>query len=339
MSDKQKLRVCVIGAGGIARNVHLPSLTEMDDVEVVAISDVIEERAKERAEQFSIPKTYILFKEMLAKEEPDAVFVLVEPSSHFHVVNACLAAGYHTFMEKPPGITSFQSESLKRAAANAGRILQVGFNRRHIPLVQKVLAIMRENTTITQVEGRFMKYGKAAFDKGGANSLVCDVIHVLDLVRYIADGEPAKVATVAGQDNDVVANRWNSVVEFDNSVTGVIKSNYQTGARVHTFEIHGPGASAFINLGFGGKACDARVLLAKGAAGYSISAKGAGNFALEEIDGMALVGSQDFHRYYGFYQEDAAFLDCVREGSQPMPNIEDAVKTFRFVDMVAGSVI
>ena len=46
----------------------------------------------------------------------------------------CLDAGLDTFMEKPPGITLFQAESLCRKAAESQRILQVGFNRRHIPL-------------------------------------------------------------------------------------------------------------------------------------------------------------------------------------------------------------
>ena len=44
-TEGKKLKVGVIGAGGIARNVHLPSLGDMDDIELVAICDLIRERA------------------------------------------------------------------------------------------------------------------------------------------------------------------------------------------------------------------------------------------------------------------------------------------------------
>ena len=98
------MKVGVIGAGGIARNVHLPSLNEMQDGEVVAICDLVESRAKKLAEQYQIPRVYAVYHEMLAQETLDAVFCLVEPGNLFHVVWNCLDAGLDTFMEKPPGI-------------------------------------------------------------------------------------------------------------------------------------------------------------------------------------------------------------------------------------------
>ncbi|MBO4527981.1 MAG: Gfo/Idh/MocA family oxidoreductase, partial [Victivallales bacterium] len=70
------VKVAVVGAGGIARSVHLPSLKEMDDVQLVAICDLIPERAKEQAEKWGIPKTYTLMRDMFAHEEIDAVFCL-----------------------------------------------------------------------------------------------------------------------------------------------------------------------------------------------------------------------------------------------------------------------
>ncbi len=335
----EPLRVGVIGAGGIARSVHLPSLSEIPGAVVVALCDLIESRAVEQAERHSVPATYTLYREMLAREELDAAFVLVEPSNLFHVVVACLEAGLHTFMEKPPGITPYQARSLQRAAEAAGRILQVGFNRRHIPLVRRVVETMRNITQVNQVVGRFMKCGTAAFDKGGVDAFRSDTIHAVDLVRWIADSAPVSAATVHGQCQDVVTNAWNSVVRFENGVTGVIQANYQTGGRTHTFEVHGPGASAFINLGFGGSECEARLLVQEGKTGYSLAASGVSGANLETIDGKALAGSDSFHRYYGFYQEDVHFLECVREGRTPETSIADAVKTFDMVALLESSAI
>jgi virulence factor len=337
MSSDGRLKVGVIGAGGIARSMHLPSLGDMPDVEVVALCDLIEQRATEQAARYNVPRTYTLYREMLAKERLDAVFVLVEPSNLFHVVMGCLEAGLHTFMEKPPGITSYQARSLLRAAQAAKRILQVGFNRRHIPLVRQAFEAVCGITRVNQVHGRFMKYGAAAFDKGGVAAFESDTIHAVDLVRWMSGGTAVAAATVQGQVDDVVPNSWNSVIRFDNGVTGVIEANYQTGGRTHTFEVHGAGASAFINLGMGGGECEARMLVATGKSGYSLAAAGWSERGPEIIDGKALAGSDKFYRYYGFYQEDAHFLDCVRHGKEPETNIEDAVKTFELVDLIVSS--
>ena len=161
------VKVAVVGAGGIARSVHLPSLKEMEDVQLVAICDLLPERAKEQAEKWGIPKTYTLMRDMFAQEEIDAVFCLVEPGSMFHVASLAIEHGYHAFLEKPPGITSYQADSLARKADASGKTVMVGFNRRFIPVVRKTKEMVKSLTDkVIQVEGCFFKFGDAAFDKG-----------------------------------------------------------------------------------------------------------------------------------------------------------------------------
>ena len=340
-TEQSKLKVGVIGAGGIARNVHLPSLGDMDDIEVVAICDIIRERAVAMAGRYGIPRVYTLYRELFEQEDLDAVFVLVEPASLFHVVWQCLDTGLPVFMEKPPGITLYQAESLCRKAEEAGQILQVGFNRRHIPLVRQVVDTVRERTRITQVEGCFFKYGNAAFDRGSLTAFMSDTIHAIDLMRWMAgaDAEPEAAALVVTQHDSPVVNAWNGLCRFDNGVVGTIKANYRTGGRVHTFEVHGPGVSGYIELGFGGASCNARVLAHQGETRYSLAASGAAQEGILELDGMALAGSNEFYRYYGFYDEDRHFLDCVRAGSEPETSIADAVKSMRLAEMFVANVI
>jgi len=343
MSDtpsQSRTRVAVIGAGGIARSAHLPSLAEMDDVEIVAICDFVESKASEQAEKYGIPRVYTLYREMLAAEGDalDAVFVLVEPSNLFDVVWHTLDAGFPVFMEKPPGLDTYQCASLARKSEESGKILQVGFNRRHIPLVRQVKDIVDEHTTVNQVEGCFFKFGSAAFDHGGISSLESDVIHAIDLIRWLAGGTAAKVATVEGSSDEPVANRWSSVIRFDNGVTGIIKGNYRTGGRVHKFEVHGSGLSAYINLGFGTAACEARLLSHKGKVSYSLAARGAEERDVEVLDGIGDAG-EGFHRYYGFYHEDRHFIDCVREGRQPETHIADALKSMQLAELIRNSTI
>lgn len=337
MADKSSVRVGVVGAGGIARNMHLPSLAEIEAAELVAVCDLVEAKAAKAAEDFGIPATYVLHQEMLAHEALDAVFVLAEPDRLFRPVLDCLKAGKHVFMEKPPGLTTTQAGTLCRAARAADRVLQVGFNRRFIPLVRHVVNLMRERTLITQVEGRFIKHGQASFYGGCGTAFECDTIHAIDLVRWVAGGEPVAAAMVEAQHEDVIPNSWNAVARFDNGVTGIIKANYQTGARVHTLEIHGPGGSAFINLGFGDSSCTAEVLLYGGQGTYSLSSKGQGKQERLTFDGKELAESDEFRVYYGFLAEDEEFIRCVQEGDRPLTDIEEGVKAMQFIDLMRSN--
>jgi predicted dehydrogenase len=339
MNGLVKLKVAVIGTGGIARNVHLPSLNDMDDIELVALCDIVRERAAAMAEQYGVPRVYTLYREMLEQEDLDAVFVLVEPANLYHVVWHCLDVGVDVFMEKPPGITLYQTESLCRKATEAGRILQVGFNRRHIPLVRHVMDLVKQRTEINQVEGCFFKYGSAAFDRGSLTAFVSDTIHAIDLMRWMAGGTPEAAALVVTQNDEVVVNAWNGVCRFDNGVVGTIRANYRTGGRVHKFEVHGTGVSAYIDLGFGAASCSARILAHEGEAQYSLAVSGADKGGVLELDGTEVAGSTAFYRYYGFYQEDRHFVDCVRAQVRPETDIADAVASMRLAEMFLANQI
>lgn len=334
------VKVAVIGAGGIARSVHLPSLSEMPDVKIVAICDLIPERAAEKAKQWGIPKTYTLMRDMFANEDIDAVFCLVEPGSMFHVASLSIEHGYHTFIEKPPGITAYQADSLARKADAAGKIMMVGFNRRFIPVVRKTKEIVTAQAQkITQVEGCFFKFGNAAFDKGSLCSFVSDTVHSVDLMRYLADAKYAKKAAmlINRYDSDV-DNAWNGICVFDNDVTGIIKANYRVGGRVHQFQIHGVGISGFIDLGMGADvAVKSRILVHQGEISYSMAATGKANEVSQFIDGIKLAESDKYYRYYGYYYEDRNFIDCVKSGETPETCIQDARLSMQLVDKFLAS--
>lgn len=338
MSSKDIIRVGVIGTGHMANNVHLPSMQDMDDVVVPAICDLVEERVTTTAEKFGIPTTYLSYHDMLAKEDLDAIICLVDPSNHFHVVRHSLEAGLDVFMEKPPGTTLFQAESMSRLAEKAGKILMVGFNRRFIPLVRVVKEAFDGLTHPTQVEGCFYKYGSGAFDRGGLTAFESDTIHAVDLVRWFAGATPVEAHTVTMSVEEPVVNAWNSVSKFDNGAIGVVKANYRTGGRVHRFEIHGPGASAYINLGLGGAQCEAILLRHDGGQQYSLSAGKAGGDSGSYFSGTELAESDAFYRFYGFFFEDRHFIDCVKSRKEPETSIQEAVKSFRYVDLILSNI-
>ena len=330
----KKVKLGVIGAGGMASNIHVPSIAEIEDCEIVAICDLYEEKAKRLAERFGIPKTYALHHEMLANEEMDGVVVLVNPDRTYWVADTCLKAGFHVLMEKPAGINAYQAHSLARTAAATGKIAAVAMNRRHIPLLQVVLEKMRAATEITQIDSRFMKFSHIHEGWHYASAYNTDIIHALDLLRYVAGSEPKDVATVVQSFNSPVDNAWTSVVRFENGITGTLRANYQAAARFHDIEIHGPGASAVINLGFGDMKCNAKIYYNEGGSMYSAASAGVRDSNVEYFDAVEIAGDERYSHYYGYKAENVDFINCIRNGTKPLCTIEDAAKSMDMVELL-----
>ncbi len=330
----QKVRVGIIGAGGIANGVHMPSLAEIEECEVVAICDLHIDKAKALADKYGVKSVYTVYHEMLAKERMDAVYVLVNPDCTFRVADDCMKAGFHVMIEKPLGIDSYQAHSLARTAKTTGRIAAVAMNRRHMPVIQEVLRRLRAVTPITQIDGRFMKYCDIAECWNYSSAYNCDIIHAIDLVRYMAGSEPKCAGTVIGRFDSSVDNAWSSVIEFENGILATLRANYQSAARIHDFEIHGPNACAFINIGFADTRCEAKIIYNNGKQIYSAASAGVGDFFIEELDGKEIAGGSEYHQYYGYKSEDQDFIRCVLKGSKPLCTAEDAARSMDMMEML-----
>lgn len=333
------VNVAVVGAGGICNSVHMPSLKLMPDVNVVAICDLIPERAEKTAAKWGIPHHYTLMREMFANEKIDAVMNLVEPASLFHVSMLSLEHGYHTLSEKPPALLSTQAEALARKSDETGKIMMAAFNRRYIPAVRKVFEALK-GIEITQVEGCFYKYGSGdRFDKGGISAFLSDTVHAVDLLRALSGGGIATKAALIGKSRECcMENIWNGLFEFDNGVTGIIKANYIAGGRTHRFEAHGIGISAYMNLGIAGEPhAESDISSHTDMVSYSMAAAGGKASGMVHYDSRDLAESQDYFKYYGYYYEDRHFIDCVKAGTMPETCIQDARLSVRLTEQLLQS--
>jgi virulence factor len=330
---KKVIRTTVIGAGGIANAVHLPSLRAIRGCELCAICDIDANKARAAAERFSVPNVYTSYAEMLDAEQPDAVFILVQPDQTFRMTLDCVRRGVAVFAEKPPGVSLFQAEALAREARTAKVPCQIGFNRRFIPLIAQVCDAMKDSGDIVQVDGWFFKHSEAVFYDGSISAFECDTVHVIDLVRTLAGGKARKAALLPAVYGESPAeNAWNALISFDNGVTGTIRGNYETGGRVHGFALHAQRASAYINLGFGGEACDARVLYS-GRTMFSMGSQGSVEPDVLLIDGK----TGGYHQYYGYYAEDEAFIAALLKGEDVPCGIADALETMRLAELLRQS--
>lgn len=124
-----KLRIGVIGAGGIT-GAHLPHLQKRGDaVELAGVADVNAAAAAALAEKYGMPFHTTDYRELL-QQHLDGVLVCVPTFLHFEIVTAALEAGVAIFCEKPFTRTLEEAEKLHEAASAAGTPLQVGFVRR-----------------------------------------------------------------------------------------------------------------------------------------------------------------------------------------------------------------
>ena len=319
MSDK--VRVGLIGAGAMANRVHYPSLQEMPDVEMAALCDLVGPKLEETATKFDIASTYTSYKEMLAEEELDAVYVLMPPYHLFDVTMDVIESGRHVFIEKPPAVTTFQAELLANAAAEQGVASMVGFNRRFIPLLRQVRERVERQGPITHCVSVFYKNSpEAAYYRGAIDFLHCDAIHAVDMLRWMG-GEVESLASVTTQFGWHHENACHAVVRFRSGASGVLMTDWVTGTRTHVFEMHGPGFSAFVNPNEVARLYD------------SEAPEG-------ETLGVTEAADSDENRvYYGFFHENRHFIDCIKTGQQPETNLAEAAKSMKLVDeLFAGTI-
>ncbi|WP_309120562.1 Gfo/Idh/MocA family oxidoreductase [Paenibacillus sp.] len=128
-------RIAIVGCGGIANGKHMPSLSKLNNVEMVAFCDVVEERAVAAAEKYGAEgaKTYTDYTELLKDGSIDIVHVCTPNDSHANIAIAALEAGKHVMSEKPMAKTAADAKRMVEAAKRTGKKLTVGYNNRFRP--------------------------------------------------------------------------------------------------------------------------------------------------------------------------------------------------------------
>ena len=125
------LRVGIIGTGMIATAGHIPAWRNLkDDAELVAVADILEDRAQLIAKTEEIPNAYGDWEKMLAEQKLDVVSVCTPNSYHKEQTIAALAAGAHVLCEKPVATCHGDAVEMFDAAEREGRLLLVGQSSR-----------------------------------------------------------------------------------------------------------------------------------------------------------------------------------------------------------------
>jgi predicted dehydrogenase len=132
-SKNEKVRVGIIGVGGIANGKHMPNLAKLPNVEMVAFCDIIEERAEQGAKQYGTPdaKVYTDYRDLIARDDIDVVHVCTPNREHSFITIDALEAGKHVMCEKPMAKTYAEAKAMVEAAKRTGKKLTIGYQSRH----------------------------------------------------------------------------------------------------------------------------------------------------------------------------------------------------------------
>ncbi|REJ08855.1 Gfo/Idh/MocA family protein [Halobacillus trueperi] len=190
-----RLKMGIIGVGGIAQGRHIPSFLDLKDkVELAAVQDVNEERAEEVAEAHQVPYVFKDYKDMFSKV--DAVTICTPNKFHAEISIAALEAGVHVLCEKPMAITTEECEAMMKAAEKNDRLLSIAYHYRYTPEAQLAKKAILNNeigdplVTRVQAMRRRKVPGWGVFtnkDLQGGGSLIDFGCHLLDLALWLLD--------------------------------------------------------------------------------------------------------------------------------------------------------
>lgn len=335
-----KIRIGIIGAGNIAQNAHIPAYLKQKDVELVAVCDIKEERAKEVAQKYDMKYAVTDFNDLAAIDEIDAVSVCTWNNGHAPAVIAAAKAGKHILCEKPMSMNPAESEEMKRAVRENNVTFMMGFVNR-FRSDSKVIKEMAEagkfGEIYTAKAGWLRRRGTPLgwftdLSKSGGGPVIDIGVHVIDLTWYFM-GKPKPVSVSAATYNKIGnyktkgVDRWkafdtdNLVFETEDSACGMIRfENSATMLFEVSFAINGKETGPYSQI-FGTKA---------GASFDPLTIYGE--------DENYLVDSQPkYLKEDPFDNEIRHFLDCIKEGREPISPVEDGVQIQRILNGIYDS--
>ncbi len=199
------LKYALIGCGRISPN-HIAAALE-NELEIVALCDVIPENMEDKMDKFDLPKTtslYTDYKEMLEKENPELVAICTESGKHAAIALDCIEAGANLIIEKPIALSLEDADEIISKAKEKNVKVSACHQNRFNKSIQKIREAVEEERFGRLLHGtahiRWNRgedyYTQAPWrgtweQDGGA--LMNQCIHNIDLLRWMMGGEITEV--------------------------------------------------------------------------------------------------------------------------------------------------
>jgi virulence factor len=315
------IRAACVGAGQRAFGAHYPVVARLTEaVSVEAICELEPTRLTRGGDYFGLPATrrYHDLSRLLAEVRPTLVYAFMGPRLIRSVAEQCFAAGAHVVLEKPPGADLAETEALCRAARAAGRQGIVTFQRRFAAVTIETRRRIAERGPLTLCLLEFHKdMRQLAAAPWGVSTLWEDIVHIVDLARYLCGGAVTAVSAYRDTHGAAWPNSYTALVRFAGGSTAVISGNRSSGGRFLRVEAHGLGLGAYLE----DFPRSVRFLADNGS-------------HIEEVTGAALVGQADEPTYNGLLAMHRHFLEAVASGRPALTSLDDALETMRLVERI-----
>ena len=237
MAELRKLRGVGIGAGYFAP-FQYEAWTRIPEVEIVAISNRSEDRARDLMTRYGVPRYYADWWQMLDREKPDFVDIITPPETHREMCAYASERGIHIICQKPLAPTLEESEQIVEIARRAGVRFMVHENFRWQPWYRAIKRVQRAGGIGRFTHLHFMMrmgdgWGEDAylarqpFFRRYPRLLIYETgVHFIDTFRYLL-GKPISVIAHIKRMNPVICGEDTAqlFLRFESGATAVWDAN------------------------------------------------------------------------------------------------------------------
>jgi len=198
------LRAALIGCGNIGMGGHLPAYANVQEVKLVAVCDIAEERAVAAARQ-SGADVYTDYRRILERKDIHMVDLCVPTHLHARLAIDSMEAGKHVLCEKPMAHTMKAADAMRQAATRSNVKLMIGqvrrFDHRYASIKKQTEAgKVGRLVFIRRAERQFLPFPPDAWqwDPKRGGGVILDIgVHVTDLFQWFFESQPIEVYAIA----------------------------------------------------------------------------------------------------------------------------------------------
>lgn len=192
--DKEIINVAIIGAGGFAKNVHLPNLLKLKNkYNIYAICSRNGVNAKETGKKFGANKVTTDYDEILKDDNVDLVMICIRHNLHTDFSIRALKSGKSVFVEKPMAMNKKELNELVKVIEESKQPFMVGFNRRFSPFAKEIKKYVKNRINPMMISYRMnagyipLNHWVHTEEGGGRN--IGEACHIYDLFNFFTDSE------------------------------------------------------------------------------------------------------------------------------------------------------
>jgi len=238
------IKVGVIGLGNMGRN-HARVYSELEEAELVAVADLNRE-LKEIAKNAGC-KFYSDYREMLGKEDIEAVSIAVPTKLHRSIALECIESGKDVLIEKPIASSLKEAEEIVKAGKRKKRIIMVGHIERFNPAVRKLKEMIKKKKFGEIISISARRVGIFPPQIKDANVILDLAVHDIDIFNYLLEKKPDEVYAKAGKAliNDREDNA--SILLSYGNVSCTLQVNWITPVKIRELAVTGTKGYAELN--------------------------------------------------------------------------------------------